>query len=126
MRSGIIVPLTLLSSAGASIVPYLRRSQPVVCGQDEVSEAQKELLESRLQTGTKPSYLNSRADEVIDVNVYQHVVAFNETLEGGYLSVSLYSNCNDSVDLANVPIRKTQCPRSFSCSKTPLHPSIST
>ncbi|KAG8167517.1 hypothetical protein KVR01_003206 [Diaporthe batatas] len=85
MRSGIIVPLTLLGSAGASVVPYLRRSQPV-CGQDELSDTHKELLESRIQTGTKPSYLGARADEVIDINVYQHVVAFNETLEGGYLS----------------------------------------
>lgn len=69
-------------------MPQLRRSQPVVCGQDEVSEHDKELLASRLQMGAKSSYLTSRADEVIDVNVYQHVVAFNETLEGGYLSVS--------------------------------------
>ncbi|POS69588.1 metalloprotease [Diaporthe helianthi] len=86
MRSGIIVPLTLLGSAGASVVPHLSRSgsQPV-CGQDEVSEAQKELLAGRLQTVAKSSYLRSRANEIIDVNVYQHVVAFNETLEGGYL-----------------------------------------
>lgn len=89
MRSGIIVPLTLLGSTGASIVPQLRRSSPVVCGQDEVSEHDKELLASRLGAGTKSTYLSSRADEVIDVNVYQHVVAFNETLQGGYLSVSL-------------------------------------
>lgn len=88
MRSGIIVPLTLLGSTGASIVPQLRRSQPVVCGQDEVSEHDKVLLASRLQTKTQSTYLGSRADDVIDVNVYQHVVAFNETLQGGYLSVS--------------------------------------
>lgn len=61
----------------------------MVCGQDEVSEHDKELLASRLGVGTKSTYLSSRADEVIDVNVYQHVVAFNETLQGGYLSVSL-------------------------------------
>lgn len=99
MRSGIIVPLTLLGSAGASIVPQLRRSQPVTCGQDELSKNDKELLASQLQTGTKSSYLSSRADEVIDVNVYQHVVAFNETLEGGYLSVSLEPGplCNNRV-----------------------------
>lgn len=89
MRSGIVVPLTLLGSTGASIVPQLRRSSPVVCGQDEVSAHDKELLASRLGAGAKSSHLSSRADEVIDVNVYQHVVAFNETLEGGYLSVSL-------------------------------------
>lgn len=89
MRFGIIVPLTLLGSTGASIVPHLRRSQPVICAQDEVTEHVKERLASQLQTGKSSSYLSSRADEVIDVNVYQHVVAFNETLEGGYLSVSL-------------------------------------
>lgn len=89
MRFGIIVPLTLLGSTGASIVPHLRRSQPVACAQDEVSGHVKERLASQLQTGKRSIYLSSRADEVIDVNVYQHVVAFNETLEGGYLSVSL-------------------------------------
>jgi len=89
MRSGLIVPLTLLGSTGASIVPHLAQSQPVTCGQDELSQHDKELLASRLQKGTNPSYLSSRADDAVEVNVYQHVVAFNETLEGGYLSVSL-------------------------------------